>query len=313
VKAAFIKTLEELALVDDRIFLLTGDMGFKVFDSFRESYPDRFINVGVAESNMIGIAAGLALSGKNVYCYSIIPFLTMRCFEQIRVDLCYHNLNVKLVGAGGGVSYGLEGMTHHAIEDMAVMRSLPNMTVVAPADPLEVEALMHKSLSYKGPLYIRLGRAGEPSVHDSVPDLNIGKGIVMRKGSDVSIIVTGTMLNPARVVSDKLMSKGIDVTLIDMHTIKPLDRDAVEDCAKNSKAIFTLEEHSIIGGLGSAVSEVLMELNYRGLFRKIGLPDEYSSYIGKVDYLHRKHGLTPGAIEDLILREYEASQKPEKN
>ena len=308
-KSAFIEALEKLASIDNRIFLLTGDLGFKTFDKFRNSFPDRFINIGVAESNMIGIAAGLALSGKNVYCYSIIPFLTMRCLERIRVDLCYHNLNVKLVGAGGGLVYGLEGMTHHAIEDIAIMRTLPNMTVVAPEDPLEVKAVINESLTYKGPLYIRLGREGETCVHNSCPEFKIGKGIILRKGSDISIIATGTMLCAAKSASERLINEGLDVTLIGMHTIKPLDRDIIEYCAKNSKAIFTLEEHSIIGGLGSAVSEILIELDYRKPFRKIALPDKYCSYIGRQEYLHKKHGLTPEEIKDFILKEYNQFSK----
>lgn len=308
-KSAFIEALEKLASIDNRIFLLTGDLGFKTFDKFRNSFPDRFINIGVAESNMIGIAAGLALSGKNVYCYSIIPFLTMRCLERIRVDLCYHNLNVKLVGAGGGLVYGLEGMTHHAIEDIAIMRTLPNMTVVAPGDPLEVKAVINESLAYKGPLYIRLGREGEKCVHKSSPEFKIGKGIVIRKGSDISIIATGTILCAAKSASEDLINEGLDVTLIGMHTIKPLDRDIIEYCAKNSKAIFTVEEHSIIGGLGSAVSEILIELDYRMLFKKIGLQDEYCSYIGRQDYLCEKYGLTPEGIKNFILKEYNQFSK----
>ena len=308
-KSAFIETLEKLASIDNRIFLLTGDLGFKTFDKFRNSFPDRFINIGVAESNMIGIAAGLALSGKNVYCYSIIPFLTMRCLERIRVDLCYHNLNVKLVGAGGGLVYGLEGMTHHAIEDIAIMRTLPNMTVVAPGDPVEVKAVINESLAHKGPLYIRLGREGEKCVHKSSPEFKIGKGIVIRKGSGISIIATGTILCAAKSASEDLINEGLDVTLIGMHTIKPLDRDIIEYCAKNSKAIFTVEEHSIIGGLGSAVSEILIELDYRMLFKKIGLQDEYCSYIGSQDYLCEKYGLTPEGIKNFILKEYNQFSK----
>jgi transketolase len=303
-RSVFIKTLEKLASVDNRIFLLTGDLGFKTFDKFRDSFQERFINVGVAEANMIGIAAGLALSGKNVYCYSIIPFLTMRCLERIRIDLCYHNLNVKLIGAGAGLVYGLEGVTHHAIEDIAIMRSLPNMTVVAPECPLEVEALIKESHAYKGPLYIRLGREGEPCVHNSAPEFKIGRGIIVRKGRDISIIATGIILYQAKIASEILINEGLDVTLIGMHTIKPLDKDIIKYCANNNKAIFTLEEHSIIGGLGSAVSEFLLEICYKGLFRKIALPDEYCSYIGGHHYLLGKYGLSPEAIKDFILKEY---------
>lgn len=307
-RSTAIQTLGKLAVTDSNIFLLTADLGFKIFDQFRSTHPDRFINVGVAEANMVGIATGLALSGHNVYCYSIVPFLTMRCLEQIRVDLCYHNLNVKLVGIGGGLAYGLEGMTHHAVEDISIMRSLPNMTVVVPGDPLEVEAIVNESATHQGPLYIRLGTDGSPQVHQTIPELKIGKGIVLNEGGDVGIIANGTMLHTAKIVSETLVSRGLAVTLISMPTVKPLDGGLVAECARGCEAIFTIEEHSIIGGLGSAVAEVLAESGYRGLFRRIAMPDAYGSDIGKVEYLREKCGLTPEVIMNHILSEYERQQ-----
>ncbi len=308
-RTTFVKTLEKLAENDSSIFLLTGDLGFRLFDRFRDAYPQRFLDVGVAEANMVGVAAGLALSGKNVYCYSIATFLTTRCLEQIRIDLCYQNLNVKLIGVGAGWSYGLEGMTHHAIEDISIMRSLPNMTVVAPGDPLEAGAVITESAIYKGPLYIRLGRDNDPQVHKGIPNFKIGKGIIINKGSDLTIIATGTMLHAARIVLDILASKGLSATLISLHTIKPLDVNLIQKCAKESKVIFTIEEHSIIGGLGSAVAEILMESGYRGLFRRIAIPDKYCSDIGGAEYLREKHGLTPETITNRILREYEQMRR----
>ena len=307
-RSTAIQTLEKLAVTDRNIFLLTADLGFKIFDRFRSSYPDRFLNIGVAEANMVGIAAGLALSGRNVYCYSIIPFLTMRCLEQIRVDLCYHNLNVKLVGMGGGLAYGLEGMTHHAIEDVSILRSLPNMTVVAPGDSLEVEAIVNESATYRGPLYIRLGTEGSPPVHQTTPKLEIGKGMVLNEWGDVGIIANGAALHTAKIVSETLINRGLAATLISMPTVKPLDRGLVAECARGCEAIFTIEEHSIIGGLGSAVAEVLAEAGYRGRFRRIAIPDAYGSDIGKVEYLREKCGLTPGLIMNKILSEYEQHQ-----
>ena len=304
-RSTAIQTLEKLCATDSSVFLLTGDLGFRIFDRFRSTYPDRFINIGVAEANMIGIAAGLALSGKNVYCYSIVPFLTMRCLEQIRVDLCYHNLDVKLIGMGGGLTYGLEGMTHHAIEDIAIMRSLPNMTVVVPGDALEVEAIINESATYTGPMYIRLGQDGCPQVHTTMPKLKIGKGIIINEGRDISIIANGTMLYALKIVGDRLVSRGLTVTLISMHTVKPLDRDIIMKCVRNSKAIFSVEEHSIIGGLGSAVAEILAESSYGGLFRRLAIPDTYGPDIGRVEYLREKHGLSPEAIMNYILRECE--------
>lgn len=300
---AFVKTLERLSQSDKDIFLLTGDLGFKLFDSFREKYPERFLNMGIAEPNMIGVSAGLALSGKKVYCYSMIPFLVMRCFEHIRIDICYHNLNVRLVGVGGGFVYGLEGVTHHAIEDVAIMRTLPNMTVVAPGDPFEVSACIDASVSYKGPMFIRLGRRGEPQVHSTVPDFKIGKGIVLfNKGNDICLLATGTMLSRAKIASELLLKKDFGVTLISLHTIKPLDEMLIKDCAKKYRAIFSIEEHSIVGGLGSAVAEVLSEICYNGIFKKIGLPDEFNHYVGRAEYLYQKYGLVPESIADNITK-----------
>jgi len=304
-KTAFARTLEVLAKANEDIYLLTGDLGFGVFDRFRQLYPKRFVNVGVAEANMIGVAAGLALSGKTVYCYSIIPFLVMRPLERIRVDLCYHNVKVNLVGVGGGLSYGLEGMTHHAVEDVAIMRSLPNMTVVAPGDPQEVITLIGKSVEHEGPLYVRLGRSGEPHVYDDVPALEIGKGIVIYEGSDITLIATGTMLSVAKFAAEDLMKIGLDVRLISMHTIRPLDTELVRACAIDSKAIFTVEEHSVNGGLGTAVAEVLLEFGYQGRFTKIGLPDQYCPHVGKGEYLRQQYNLTRESIVARILIEYQ--------
>ena len=304
-RKVFFQTLQEIVKKDSSIFLLTGDLGVIFFYDLKNIDPKRFINVGVAEANMIDIAAGLSMSGKNVYCYSIIPFLVMKTLEQIRIDLCYNNLNVKLLGAGGGLVYGVEGITHHAIEDIAVMRSLPNMTVVAPGDAREAEALAKASVSYPSPLYIRFGRDSDPVIHEKEFEFEIGKGIVVKEGKDICLIATGTMLYLAKIASDILEKQGLNVTLISMHTIKPLDTELIKNCAKNYKAIFTLEEHNIIGGLGSAVAEVISELNYGKLFQRIGIPDKYSfPNVGGPDYLREKFGLTPEIIAQTILKEY---------
>jgi len=304
-RKVFFQTLQEIVKKDSSIFLLTGDLGVKFFYDLRNIDPKRFINVGVAEANMIDIAAGLAMSGKNVYCYSIIPFLVMRTFEQIRIDLCYNNLNVKLLGAGGGLVYGVEGITHHAIEDIAIMRSLPNMTVVAPGDAREAEALAKASVYHQGPLYIRFGRDSDPVIHGKEFEFEIGKGIIVKEGKNICLIATGTMLCLAKIASDILEKQGLNVTLISLHTIKPIDTELIKNCAKNYKAIFTLEEHNIIGGLGSAVAEVISEIKYGKLFKRIGIPDKYSfPNIGGPDYLREKFGLTPEIIAQTILKEY---------
>lgn len=307
-RTCFIKTLEELAAKDPDIFLLTADLGFKLFDDFRAQYPDRFINMGVAEANMIGVGAGLALSGKNVYCYSMIPFLTMRTLDQIRVDICYHNVNVKLIGVGAGLNYGFEGMTHHALEDLAVMRALPNMTIAAPGDPLEAEAVVRESAVFPGPMYIRLGGNNDPYVPQGGLDFEIGRGILIHKGADLAVLAAGTMLNPARDAAERLEAAGLSVTLISMPTIKPLDKGLVLECARGHQAIFTVEEHSRIGGLGSAVAEILAEAGWAGLFRRIGLPDRYGENIGRAEYLREKSGLSPEKIFGFILEEWKKTR-----
>jgi transketolase len=283
-------------------------LGFKLFDDFRNEFPERFINVGVAEQNMVGLASGLSLSGKNVYCYSMVSFLTIRALEFIRINLCYQNLNVKLIGVGGGLAYGLEGMTHQAIEDLAIMRSLPNMTVVAPGDPVEARGVVAESVDYPGPLYIRLGSNNDPIVHQGNPAVSIGKGILMHSGGEITILSTGTMLSCANEVTKILRSQGISSTLISIHTIKPLDGDIIREHAMKSRAIFTLEEHSLIGGLGTAIGEFLLDAGYKGIFRKVALPDSYGGSIGKANYLRQIHGLTPEVISNRIIDEMKIKQ-----
>lgn len=299
----FFKAIEKQAGIYDNIYLLTGDLGFKLFDDFRAKYPDRFFDIGVAESNMSGIAAGLSLSGKNVYCYSIIPFLIMRAYEHIRNDIAYHNLNVKLVGAGGGFTYGLEGFTHYGLEDLAIMRMLPNMAVVVPADPKEATSLAEATVEYEGPVYIRLGRTGEPSVHSEPVEFIIGRHIMLNEGKDVAVFAIGNMVYITKQVIEKLKQNKINITLINMHTIKPLDKEIIQQVASTHHSIFTVEEHYIHGGLGSAVAEVLIESGFKGKFTRIGIPEKPEKHIGKADYLRSKYGLTTEAIYKRIMNE----------
>lgn len=309
-RTAFISTLIELARKNSKIFLLTGDLGFSVFEKFREESPDRFFDIGVAEANMVGVAAGLALSGKIVFIYSIVPFVTMRCFEQVRNDICYQNLNVKIIGVGGGLCYGPAGMTHHSLVDIAIMRALPNMTVICPGDPIEAEMATKLATSHQGPIYIRLGKSHEAKVHLDIPNFKIGKGITIRNGSDVTIIATGNILYSAKCIADKLINGGLDVRLISMHTVKPLDRSIILESAQETKIIFTIEEHSLIGGLGSAVAEVLAETDSKKvLFRRFALPDRYLKDIGSQEYLRRKNALSIDEIANSILEEYKSIKK----
>jgi transketolase len=300
-RITFIKTLTELAKKNKNIILLTGDLGFSILDNFQAEYPGQFINAGVAEQNMTGVAAGLSACGKNPWIYSIIPFITMRNFEQIRNDLCYQNLNVKIIGVGAGFSYGPYGHTHHSVEDIGILRTLPNMVILCPGDPIEVKCATRAAAKYHGPVYIRLGKTREPSVHTNEPDFQIGKGIIVQKGTDITIIATSTLLYRGLEVVRTLKEKHISAGLVSMHTIKPIDEGLILQCAKDSKAIFSLEEHSVIGGLGSAVAETLAEHNAHVLFKRLGIPDRFTKGIGDQEYLRAANGLSIDQIVKTVI------------
>jgi len=302
-RKVFFQKLQEFAKNDKNIFILFGDLGAKFFGEFKKTDAERLVNVGIAEQNMVGLASGLAMSGKNVFCYSIIPFLIMRAFEQIRIDLCRDNLNVKLLGSGGGVCYGTEGVTHYGIEDIGLMRTLPNMSIVAPGDLTETKALVEKAINHQGPLYIRFGRDQEFLIYEKEINFEIGKGIIVEEGEDTCLISFGTMLYNSKIACDLLEKNGISAGLIDMHTIKPLDIDLVKECAKKYKSIFTVEDHNIIGGLGSAISEVLSESGYKGKFKRLGIKDSFCHFSGQPDYLLQKLGLDSENIANDILKE----------
>lgn len=300
---AFINTLTKLARKDKRIYLLTGDLGFMAFEKFRTEFKERFINMGVAESNMAGVAAGLALSEKLVFIYSIIPFITYRCLEHIRNDICYHNLRVRIVGIGGGYSYGPQGATHHALEDIGVMSALPNMSVICPGDPLEVEAAVRASIDFKGPLYIRLGKAGEPKLHNNktITNFRIGRGIKLCAGNDLTLIATGNVLQAALEVARLLKNKRIHTQVISMHTVKPIDRELILNCAKQTKFIFTLEEHGPNGGLASIVAFVLASAKANCHFHSFHTPPGFIDVIGQREYLCQKAGISVNAITQKII------------
>ena len=290
-RSTFVRCLTEKAEIDDRIFLLTPDMGYSVLEIFRDKFPSRFCNTGIAEQNTIGIASGLALLGKVVYVYSIIPFVTMRCFEQIRVDVAYMNTNVRIIGVGAGLSYGPAGATHHSIEDISIIRSLPNFTVCCPGDPLEVKRIINQSINHKGPMYIRLAKNNEINIHNENDKIEIGKASLVKEGKDFVLITTSNMLEIGNKWCVEWESEGINATLISMHTIKPLDTDIIKAVINNNTPIITLEEHNIIGGLGSAVSEVIAESGVAVKFKRIAINDEYTHLIGSQNYLRNKLGL----------------------
>jgi transketolase len=287
VRGAFIRSLLTLAERDSRVWLLTGDLGFSVLEPFASRFPERFVNVGVAEQNMIGVAAGLAHSGKQVFVYSIANFPTLRCLEQIRNDVCYHGLPVRVVSVGGGLSYGTAGYTHHGVEDLAVLRALPGLAVLAPGDPLETELLTQALAELPGPAYLRLGKAGEPTVHGELASLTLGRALAVRSGNDLTLIATGGMLHATVQAADELAkADGLSVRVLSMHTLKPFDEAAVRAAAMETRAIVSVEEHSCVGGLGSAVADVVAQLSTsRARFSKFALPDRHLESIGSQRYL----------------------------
>lgn len=294
-RTAFIETLNELASRDERIWLLCGDLGFSVLEPFARNFPNRYVNVGVAEQNMTGVAAGLALSGKIVFTYSIANFPVIRCLEQIRNDVCAHNLNVKIVSVGGGFAYGSAGYTHHGTEDLAIMRVLPNMTVLAPGDPVETRLLTIAATERSGPCYLRLGKAGEPVIHKSQPVIEIGKAIVLREGNAGTLISTGATLGMAMQASNELSAQGISVSVLSMPSLAPLDKDAIHRAARDTGRIVTVENHGL-GGLGSAVAEVLAESSIHPRFAAMFLQATPATVAGSEASMYASHSLSSSAI-----------------
>lgn len=300
-RSAWIKTLTRLAKTDKNLFLIVGDLGFGVVEKFRAKFPNQFLNAGIAEQNMTGIAAGLSLSGKTVFTYSIANFTTLRPLEQIRNDICYHNANVKIVSVGGGFDYYSLGPTHHATEVLAIMRALPNMTVIEPGDPVEAELATQAIIRHKGPCYLRLGKA--PTIHHKKPKFKIGQAITVRTGNDLTLIATGGMLSDAINTADLLVKNGLQSRVLSMHTIKPIDEKAIMVATKETKAIFTIEDQQITGGLGSTVAEILSESqNTAIVFKRFGIPNIFIKDIGSAEYIKEKMGLTAPQISKQILK-----------
>lgn len=297
---SFVDALHELAGKDSRINLVVGDLGFSVVEKFAQDYPAQFLNAGVAEQNMTGVAAGLAITGRIVFTYSIANFPTLRCLEQIRNDVCYHKANVKIVSVGAGVAYGSLGMSHHATEDMAVMRALPEMRVVAPADPVETILAARAIAETEGPFYLRLGKAGEAVIHPGKIDFKLGRAIQLRPGKDAAIIACGSVLQVCVKAAEILAAEGISARVLSMHTIKPIDREAVLSAATETRAIVTVEEHNVVGGLGSAVAEVLSESRAHPPLCRIGVPDIFCRRAGSQAFLREECGITADAIAKAV-------------
>ena len=300
---SFIRSLLELAKEDRSIELITGDLGFGVLKPFWEAVPDQFINVGIAEQNMTSIAAGMALEGKTVFTYSIGNFPTLRCLEQIRNDCAYHGANVKIVCIGGGYVYGSLGMSHHATEDLAVMRSLPDVAVFAPADKVEAAEVARAVAKHPGTCYIRLGRGGEAVIRESIDNFRIGKAIPVCTGSRVAIFSTGDIYGEVAVAREILERSGITPTIYTFPTVKPLDEETIQLCAASHELIVTCEEHNLSGGFGSAVAEVLAQTASSARLLRLGIPDTYCATVGDQSHLRRQYGLKGDQIAHRILGE----------
>jgi transketolase len=301
VRNAFAAEVTALAQSDPRVVLLSGDIGNRLFDKFKEAAPDRFYNVGVAEANMIGVAAGMAMSGLRPITYTITSFTTARCLEQIRVDLCYHNVPAIVVGVGSGLGYASLGVTHHSCEDIACLSAMPNMTVIAPADAFEVRAALRAALQHDGPIYMRIGKKGEPKIHSAVPEnFKIGKGIVMTEGDAACIIATGTVLPVALEAGKRLTEAGLPTRVISMHTVKPLDKELLAECAARYPVIATVEEHSIIGGLSAAVAQWLVAHEESTTLIPFATGDHFMKTAGEQDYAREYYGITADAIFEKV-------------
>jgi len=299
-----LKTVFELAKRDTRVVFVGSDLGAGVLDEFKQTIPDRFFMEGVSEQNLVGLAAGLAMEGRVVYLNTIATFLSRRCYEQVAVDLCLHNVNVRLLASGGGCVYAPLGPTHLAIEDVAIMRALPNMTVVAPADEVEMVRFMRATLDHDGPIYVRIAKGHDPIVTTDTGPFVIGKAVPMRDGEDALIVTTGVCLQVALAAAEKLAAVGVEAGILHFPTIKPLDVEALHAAVERVPVVVTAEEHTVIGGLGGAVAESLAEsglLDGRR-FRRFGLPDVFPDVYGDQAGMMRKYGISAEGIAEQVRR-----------
>lgn len=299
---AFAEEITSLAIEYPNLVLLSGDIGNRLFDDLKSLNRCQFLNCGVAEANMIGVAAGMALSGILPVAYTITPFITTRCFEQIRVDVCYHEAPVVIVGTGSGLSYSSLGPTHHSLEDLAIMRTLPGMQVLAPADAMELRALLREAINSGKPTYMRIGKKGEKISYPDIPSLTIGKANVVRGGKQICLISCGLMLPVALNVARELEMLGCSAEVVSLHTIKPLDEDYLLDAAARFDHIVTLEEHGLIGGMFSAVSELFAKKGIAVRLHPFGTGDSFLHLNGSKDYAYEYFKINPEHILQKLVR-----------
>jgi transketolase len=294
--------VHELARRDERVVFIGSDLGAGTLDAFRAEFPDRFFMEGVSEANIIGMAAGLALDGFIPYVNTIATFITRRCYEQTALDVCLHQLPVRLIGNGGGLVYAPLGPTHEAIEDIAIMRALPHMTIVAPADAVEMKRVMPLTLDWPGPVYIRLAKGNDPVVTDRLPVVGLERAVLARDGNAALLVTTGVGLQVALNAATRLSAAGLEARVLHCPTVKPLDTTLLLTAATGVPVVVTIEEHSIIGGLGSAVAETLLEqgLDPMPAFRRVGLPDVFADQYGSQATLMARYGITAEAVAELV-------------
>lgn len=301
-RKTFIDTLTNLSRTNKSIMCVIGDTGYSVFEDYEKEFKDRFVNVGIAEQNFVGFGAGLAAMGMKPYLYNVVSFMVYRAYEQIELDIAYQENPVVLVGVGGGHAYATAGPTHHSYFDISLMRQLPNMTVVCPADPVEMKKIMLLSEHYDKPMYIRIGRSSDPVLYEKEPLIEIGKAVEIMEGENVVLVTTGKMLEEGLKARKILRERGINLGLASMHTVKPLDYDFIKKCVQKYDYIFTLEEHSISGGLGTAVGEVLLNFNKNVCFRKFGFPDKFAPVTGTREFLNQLYGLDGISVAESIQK-----------
>lgn len=298
---AFTHELTAVASENNQVILLSGDIGNKLFDEFKRIAPGRFYNCGIAEANMTGVAAGMAMMGFRPVTYTITPFATIRCLEQIRNDLCYHNLPVVVAGTGSGLSYAELGPTHHSCDDVGILRMLPNITIISPCDPIEARLALRAALTHDGPVYLRLGKKGEPVLHRGTPDFSIGKAITLRPGADVCVLGTGPILAEALAAAELLETRDVSMRVVSVHTIKPLDTTLLEEIFSAYKLVVTLEEHSLIGGLGGSIAEWLADHPaFTRCLLRLGTADRFFERVGSQEYARGTFGLTAKQIAERI-------------
>ncbi len=299
---AFADELLRLAGKNDRLVMLSGDIGNRLFDEFKRCHGARFFNCGVAEANMVGVAAGMAMCGLRPVAYTITPFITARCLEQIRIDVCYHDVPVVLVGVGGGLSYAGLGATHHACDDVALLRVLPGMTILCPGDPVEVRLALRAAIAIDGPVYLRLGKKGEPVVHRTPPDFHVGRAITLSEGRDVALLSTGIVLPRVVEAAERLRAEGLTVRVVSFPTVKPLDEELLWEAFLHCGIVCTVEEHSLIGGFGAAVAEWRSDRqSVPGVLLRIGTPDEFLHESGSEAHARASVGLDVGSIVSRVL------------